>query len=154
MIKMLCLSLGLCLAGSFASAASDIVVVPEGTVTEARILRTVNIPERDQFVPFGVRIRAGDVVRWINNDEDPHTVTSVNQHSSPGFRGVDYELHGTDSQGHNPGVLYLRFNRPGTFIYHCRHHSKLDAVGQPIAPGPDGGIPGTPMMGVITVMPR
>ena len=54
----------------------------------------------------------------------------------------------------------LRFDRPGVFVYYCRFHSMLDDDHQPKAPGPNGGIQddngnfGTPMMGVITVLPR
>jgi hypothetical protein len=54
----------------------------------------------------------------------------------------------------------LKFNHPGTFVYYCRFHAKLDAFNQPIAPGPDGGIQdangnfGTPMTGVVTVLPK
>jgi hypothetical protein len=45
-------------------------------------------------------------------------------------------------------------------VYYCRFHAQLDAFNQPIAPGPDGGVQdangnfGTPMSGVITVLPR
>ena len=56
--------------------------------------------------------------------------------------------------------MVLRFRHPGTFVYYCRLHAKLDEFNQPVAPGPDGGIQdasgnfGTPMSGVITVLPR
>ena len=67
---------------------------------------------------------------------------------------------GTDRLLPPDGNVTLRFNQPGTFVYYCRFHAKLDTFNQPVAPGPDGGIQdasgnfGTPMSGVVTVLPR
>ena len=69
-------------------------------------------------------------------------------------------LPGTVANGGNPGTFHLRFTHAGTFVYFCRFHSHLDGFNQPVAPGPEGGIQdangnfGTPMMGVITVLPK
>jgi hypothetical protein len=57
------------------------------------------------------------------------------------------------------GDTSLRFDHPGTFVYYCRFHARLNKFNQPVAPGPDGGVEkngnfGTPMTGVITVLPR
>jgi plastocyanin len=138
-------------ASSFAFATPEVVTDDSEVSIDA--LFNVNIPGRDQFVPFGLRIRRGDVVRWTNNDGDEHIVASVNAYSSPAYRGARYVLSGTATGNGRPGVLRLRFPQAGTFIYYCSHHARLDGIGQPIAPGPMGGIPGTPMMGVITVLP-
>jgi hypothetical protein len=57
------------------------------------------------------------------------------------------------------GTFVLSFDHPGIFVYYCRFHATLDEFNQPKAPGPDGGIQdpdgnyGTPMSGVITVLP-
>ena len=113
----------------------------------------VTVPAADRFTPFALTIRAGDRVRWVNNDEDDHTVVSDDAFTTAGNTGTD-RLLPVDGQ------VVLRFNHPGTFVYYCRFHARLDDVGQPIAPGPDGGIQdangnfGTPMSGVITVLPR
>ena len=51
------------------------------------------------------------------------------------------------------------FRHAGTFVYYCRFHAVLDADSQPKAPGPMGGIQdpdgnfGTPMNGIVTVLP-
>jgi hypothetical protein len=71
---------------------------------------------------------------------------------------VNQLLPGTDSNGGVPGT-FERFTHPGTFVFYCRFHAHLDGDHQPVAPGPEDGIQdengnfGTPMMGVITVLP-
>lgn len=114
----------------------------------------VTVPESDRFTPFALSIRAGDTVKWLNNDEDDHTVVSDAAFDTTGHQGTDQLLTA------DGGTVTLRFSHPGTFVYYCRFHAQLDAFNQPVAPGPDGGIQdandnfGTPMSGVITVMPR
>ncbi len=120
----------------------------------------VTIPTADRFIPVTLQIRVGDTVRWTNNDTDDHTIVSVTPFDSTGPRQLNIVIPGTDSNGGQPGVYTITFNRPGMFLYHCRFHSHLDGYNQPVAPGPDGGIQdshgnfGTPMMGEITVLPR
>ncbi|MGZ3784911.1 MAG: cupredoxin domain-containing protein [Bdellovibrio sp.] len=125
--------------------------------TEDLTVRKVMIPGTDHFVPFALSIKVGDTVQWTNNDTDDHTIVSDDAYTTPSFRGINKLIPGTDSNGGKPGMFSLRFRHPGTFIYYCRFHAKLDANNQPVAPGPKGGIQdstgnyGTPMMGVITV---
>jgi plastocyanin len=114
----------------------------------------VNVPLSDRFVPFGLTVQVGDRVRWVNNDEDDHTVVSDDAFDTAGHKGTD-RLLAADG-----GHVALRFRHPGTFVYYCRFHAQLDEFNQPVAPGPDGGIEdingnfGTPMSGVITVLPK
>jgi plastocyanin len=132
------------------------VLVPIGAVSagagQHHQTRAVEVPEADRFAPFAVVIHAGDSVKWTNNDEDDHTVVSDDFFNTAGHRGYD-QLLGVDLS------LTLTFSHPGTFVYYCRFHAHLDAYYQPVAPGPDGGIQdangnyGTPMSGVITVLP-
>jgi plastocyanin len=118
-------------------------------------VRQVTVPPEDRFYPFALQIRAGDSVRWVNTDSDDHTVVSDDALNTAGPTGVD-KLLPPDRRN----AVTLQFNRPGTFVYYCRFHAKLDRFNQPVAPGPDGGIQdadgnfGTPMSGVITVLPR
>jgi hypothetical protein len=91
-------------------------------------------------------------VRWFNGDSDDHTVVSDDAFDTAGHRGTDHLLE-------SGAAFALRFNRPGVFVYYCRLHAHLDEFNQPVAPGPDGGIQdqngnfGTPMSGVVTVLP-
>jgi hypothetical protein len=89
-----------------------------------------------------------------NHDEDDHTIVRDDAFNTSGPRGVDRLLP-------TGGSLSVRFGHlhPGTFVYYCRFHARLDEFNQPVAPGPDGGVQdangnyGTPMSGVITVLP-
>ena len=113
----------------------------------------VRVPDGDRFTPFGLTIRAGDLVRLVNNDEDDHTVVTDNAFTTADNKGVNRLLP-------VGGAVVLRFDQPGSFVYYCRFHAHLDGFNQPVAPGPDGGVEsadgnfGTPMSGVITVLPR
>jgi len=124
-----------------------------------RIREMVIVPQEDRFTPFAVTVNVGEAVRWVNQDTDDHTVVSDDAFNTAGHGGTNQLLPGTDSNGGVPGTFELRFLRPGTFVYYCRFHAHLDAENQPTAPGPEGGIQdangnfGTPMMGVVTVLP-
>jgi len=121
--------------------------------------RQVIVPGEDRFAPFGLTIRSGESVTWVNMDTDDHTVVSDDFFNTAGHNGTDVLIPGTDNNGGQPGTFTLHFSHAGTFVYYCRFHSHLDDAHQPKAPGPDGGIQdpngnfGTPMMGIITVLP-
>jgi plastocyanin len=133
-------------------AAAFIVIGAIGAGADTGTTRQVNVPEADRFTPFGLQVRVGDSVRWVNHDEDDHTVVSDDAFDTVGLKGTN-RLLPVD------GSVTLRFQHAGMFVYYCRFHAHLDAFNQPVAPGPDGGIEeagnfGTPMSGVVTVLPR
>ena len=117
-----------------------------------RRTRQVTVPTEDRFTPYAITIHAGDSVKWVNTDSDAHTVVSDDPFNTAGHQGANQLLPSGKS-------VTLRFTHPGTFVYYCRFHAHLDAFNQPVAPGPDGGIQdpngnfGTPMTGVVTVLP-
>ena len=122
--------------------------------------RQVIVPQEDRFSPFALTIRSGESVEWINMDTDDHTVVSDDFFNTAGHHGTNHLLKGTDSNGGRPGTFVLRFEHPGTFVFYCRFHAHLDGAHQPAAPGERGGIQdpktgnfGTPMMGVVVVLP-
>ena len=115
--------------------------------------RQVIIPGEDRFVPFVLVIRKGQTVEWINQDTDDHTVVSNDFFTTTDHKGVNTLVPGTDSNGGKFGTFELMFKKAGVFAYYCRFHATLDGQHQPIAPGPRGGIPGTPMNGIIVVLP-
>jgi len=158
-------------------------IAPLGWTTDNhpnRIHRVV-IPDEDRFKPYSLTISVGDTVEWVNNDTDDHTVVSDDFFNTVGkkLKKTNHLVPGTDNNHGQPGKFRLRFDQPGTFVYYCRFHSHLDGFKQPVAPGPGedekhpiasgiqgntGGIPfppglmpddnfGTPMTGVITVLP-
>jgi len=152
-------------ASALVAALVVVIVVGNGVAGRAderrpKTHRQVVVPGEDRFTPFSLTIRPGDNVQWINTDTDDHTVVSDDFFNTAGNQGTDVVIPGTDNNGGKPGTFMLHFSRPGTFVYYCRFHSHLDDDHQPAAPGPDGGIQdangnfGTPMMGVITVVPN
>lgn len=126
--------------------------------------RLISVPEEDRFLPMSLVIRAGDTVDWVNNDADDHTVVSDDFFNTTGPKNVDITLPASG------GTFSINFHHRGVFVFFCKFHAQLDADHQPIAPGERGGIQttttfcdpsgaptcnnGTPMMGVITVLPR
>ena len=138
---------------------SVVLLVAARYVAAGQFHQMVIVPGEDRFTPLGLTIRAGESVQWVNRDTDDHSVVSDDAFNTAGHQGFNQVLPGTDSNGGQPGTLTLHFSHPGTFLYFCRFHSHLDDENQPTAPGPDGGIQdatgnfGTPMMGVITVLP-
>ena len=101
----------------------------------------------------------------ITENATPAAVNAYSE-SGPVLVVSDDAFNSTDNKGTNQilaadgGTVKLRFKHPGTFVYYCRFHAHLDAFNQPVAPGPDGGIQdangnfGTPMTGVVTVLPK
>jgi len=114
--------------------------------------KQIMVPGEDRFTPFAVTVHVGQKVTWVNNDTDAHYVVSNDAFNTAGHKGVNHFL--------TPGSSYsLKFTKPGVFPFYCSFHSSLDGSNQPKAPGPFGGIQdpdgnyGTPMNGVVTVIP-
>src|SRR2546423_4472477 len=143
----------------FALSFGAVITTRIAAAAKTKPHKMVIVPEEDRFSPFALTIRSGEDVQWINMDTDDHTVVSNDFFNTAGNTGTNIILPGTDNNHGNPGTLTLHFSHPGTFHYYCRFHAHLDDAHQPVAPGPDGGIQdangnfGTPMMGVITVLP-
>ncbi len=135
------------------------VVTPSWGDRRSEVHQVV-VPGEDRFAPYALVIHVGDSVQWLNKDTDDHTIVSDDFFNTTEHHKLDQLVPGTTNNKGQPGMFTLRFRRPGQFVYYCRFHSHLDAAHQPVAPGPDGGIQddkgnfGTPMMGVITVVPE
>ena len=145
----------LLLALPLAAVLVALAAIGAGADARHATVHDVTVPEADRFIPFALTIRAGDTVKWTNNDGDDHTVVSDAAFDTTGHQGTNQLLPA------DGGTFRLSFKHPGTFVYYCRVHAQLDEFNQPIAPGPDGGVQdaktgnfGTPMSGVITVLPR
>ena len=68
-----------------------------------------------KFVPTTVKIKPGDTVEWINDDNDAHTVDSVSKLFDSG--GLDTN----DMWTHT-------FKTAGSFAYFCARHPYMKAV--------------------------
>jgi len=85
---------------------------PQAT-TPAQISTEQQINIRDlKFVPDIAEVPMGTTVTWVNDDNVPHTITSV----SGSF----------DSGSIAPGKTYsYKFNQAGTFEYSCTNHPSM-----------------------------
>jgi plastocyanin len=68
------------------------------------------------FSPATVTVKAGTTITWTNQDQDPHTVTAMNNgpfHSTPLNNGESY---------------HYTFTTPGHFDYLCTIHPFMTAT--------------------------
>jgi plastocyanin len=108
----------LALAGCGGSASSQMTTVPTPTPapTPGGVSPVmVGIPTGASFlsttayVPNPITVQVGTTIKWINNDNVAHTVSSQNNL--------------WDSGDMEPGATYSRtFQAPGTFPYYCAYH--------------------------------
>jgi plastocyanin len=64
------------------------------------------------FAPTSLRVNAGTTVRWLNMDEEPHTVVSA----TGLFRSNALDTKDTFS---------FRFDKPGTYQFVCTIHPQM-----------------------------
>ncbi len=64
------------------------------------------------FSPDALTVPVGSTVTWINQDDIPHTVTSVD--------GI-FKSDGLDTGDQ----FSFKFTKPGTYSYYCSIHPKM-----------------------------
>ena len=69
-----------------------------------------------RFTPREIRVKKGDTVVWVNNDDRAHTVTADDRKS---FRSGN--LNSGDTFDHT-------FDKAGTYKYHCDYHPRMKAT--------------------------
>ena len=90
-----------------------------------------NLSPRQWYDPREISINVNETVKWINNDTEPHTVTS-------GLGGGLNSLL-TNSQGKPNGLfdsglfsagnsISIKFNNSGTFSYFCTIHPWMEGI--------------------------
>ena len=67
------------------------------------------------YTPPTLAVPAGTTVRWINHDEEPHTITSVS--GAFGSAGLSHD-----------DMFAQTFTHPGTYEYFCALHPHMKAV--------------------------
>ena len=72
------------------------------------------------FQPPELNVSAGTTVKWTNQDDILHTVTSGERDSPDGVFDGQLEGKGTS--------FSTTFDSPGTYPYHCTRHPGMDAV--------------------------
>ncbi len=74
-------------------------------------VREVRIAQH-RFAPGDVTVARGTTVRWVNDDDDPHTVTA----DGGAFASAGLDTH---------EEFAFTFGAPGTFAYHCALHPMM-----------------------------
>lgn len=106
-------------SNAITSASDETIVPPAGssTVYEVRIPKGL-----DKFEPALLKIKVGDSVKWINEDDRGHPIASI-----PGQGTNDKELF---SKPIPPGGSWsYTFKKAGEFPYFCYiHYVMMGAV--------------------------
>jgi plastocyanin len=100
----------------FRAVAATLLVLTNvtGLAAAPAAVQEVRIAEH-RYVPEAITIRRGTTVRWVNDDDDPHTVTSDRDaFASPGMDKRE--------------AYTFTFDAPGTFPYHCALHPTMTAT--------------------------
>jgi plastocyanin len=93
-----------CLAGA-RGAPRSAAAAPTPPITEVQI-------QEFRFAPATIEVSVGTTVRWVNHDEEPHTVAFLDgQVASPALDTDD--------------VFSRRFDAPGTYAYRCAIHPHM-----------------------------
>jgi plastocyanin len=101
---------------SFLAAAALIVGLPPAAPAApmASTAATVHIVNF-KFVPATLTVAPGTTVTFINDDQEPHTVTATN--------------HSFDSEGLDTNQKWARaFGKAGTFAYFCEMHPYMHGI--------------------------
>lgn len=104
------------------------------TITKGSANPEVDITKltpKQWYSPREITVNVNDTVTWINNDTEPHTVTSG---IGAGISSVLTNAKGKptglfDSGLFTPGKTFsIRFNNSGTYDYFCTIHPWMDGV--------------------------
>jgi len=68
-----------------------------------------------KYAPAPLRIHVGDTVRFVNDDDEPHTVTATD-------KSFDSEALDTN------GAWTHKFTKTGTYAYFCELHPYMKAT--------------------------
>lgn len=129
-----------------ASATATLTLAPAAAGEQAHDAQSVTVPIRSfKFTPPDLTVNTGDTVKWVNEDQAPHNVTSK---SGPA-------QFASDTLKKNQSYSYT-FAAPGSYSYLCTihpdmvatvtamDHSSAPAAAPPpanAAPAPDEGAP-------------
>jgi len=105
------------------------ITIPKGSANPE--VDITNLSPRQWYDPREISINVNDTVKWINNDTEPHTVTS-------GLGGGLNSLL-TNSKGKPNGLFdtglfssnaskSIRFNESGTYNYFCSVHPWMEGI--------------------------
>jgi len=92
------------------------------------------------FDPYGIRIRPGETLRWVNGDKgNSHTVTAYTAENDDHPRRIPEGAASFDSDYLLPGESFeVTFDVPGIYDYFCIPHEMAGMVGRVLVL-PEGG---------------
>ncbi|MDR4511550.1 MAG: plastocyanin/azurin family copper-binding protein [Nitrososphaeraceae archaeon] len=100
------------------------VTIPKGASNPS--IDITNLKERSWYLPSKLEINSGDIVKWINDDKESHTVTSG---VGSGMQGLLTNKLGTPNGYFDSGLFgsgeswsYNFTNKKGVFSYFCTLH--------------------------------
>ncbi len=95
--------------------AAPAPAVSPGPTTSAAVKPVVVVHMKNfAFVPDTVTIAPGQTVRWVNDDDTPHTITASDKSFDSG------NLNKKDAWTY-------AFAKPGTYAYICAYHPYMKA---------------------------
>ncbi|WP_148686792.1 cupredoxin domain-containing protein [Candidatus Nitrosocosmicus hydrocola] len=113
------------------SSSNTVVSIPKGAANPE--VDITNLSPRQWYDPREISINVNGTIKWVNNDIEPHTVTS----------GIGGGLNSllTNSQGKPNGLfdsglfsagdsISITFNNSGTFNYFCTIHPWMEGIVQ------------------------
>jgi plastocyanin len=88
------------------------------------LAETIKVSMKDrQFTPDVLKVKVGDTVEWINDDQDVHQVISGKDLQDPNLAKP------LDGGTLLPGQYYMfKFEKPGTYPYMCVIHWSLQSI--------------------------
>lgn len=115
--------------GQEQNSNETIITIPKGSANPE--VDITNLTPRQWYTPGEVTVNVNDTIKWINNDTEPHTVTS-------GLGGGLNSLL-SNSQGKPNGLFdsglftpdnstSIKFNKSGTYNYFCTVHPWMEGV--------------------------
>lgn len=105
------------------------VIIPRGAANPEVDITKFTVTQ--WYNPSPIVVDINDTVKWINNDTEPHTVTSG---LGAGIASAATNAKGKpdglfDSGSFKPGMSYsLKFNKTGTYNYFCTIHPWMEGV--------------------------
>ncbi len=84
--------------------------------SNATEVRIIGDEVKQPYIPGSVIIQSGDKVKWMNSDEEAHTVTSGLEGSADSGKQFDSGLLSANQ------TFEHTFDKPGTYNYYCSVH--------------------------------
>ncbi len=113
------------------AVAASLALLPDPAKAAANPV-VINMADKQPFyAPEKATIRVGDTVKWVNNGETVHSVsTSAANAQNPKDTSMPKGATAFDSGFIPPGGDYsYTFTVPGTYRYFCLPHEKAGMVG-------------------------